>query len=207
MALTLTQLRTEVRAILNEATAAFYTDAQIDFWLQHGARDISLKTRCFESQATITVVASTLSYAQPTDCFHVFSVFNAATGLALTKIAPNKMGHITETATAAIPLYWFHFNELIYLTPLASGGSTLTVLYAQTTETVTDIPDQFRWMLIDYAVSRGMLRNAKTIESLALANIYNNNTQFSRRDVTDRGVDTLDDLTIPDTSVVPARAA
>ena len=47
----------------------------------------------------------------------------------------------------------------------------------------------------------------KTIESLALANIYNNNVQFVRRDVTERGVDTIDDLTIPDTSVMPSRAA
>ena len=207
MALTLAQLRTEVRAILNEATAAFYSDGQIDFWLQHGARDIALKTRCFESSATIAVLASTLSYAEPAGTIAVLSVFNAATGIALTKISPNKMGHIVDTATAAIPLYFFHFNELIYLTPLASAGSTLTVLYAQTTEAVTDIPDQFRWMLIDYAVSRAMLRNQKTIESLALANIYNNNVQFVRRDVTERGVDTIDDLTIPDTSVMPSRAA
>ena len=207
MALTLAQLRTEVRAILNEATAAFYTDAQLDQFLQHGARDISMKTRCFETDATIAVVASTLSYAEPTGALYVHAVLNATTGIALTKISPNKMGHIVDTATAAVPLYWFHFNEKIWLTPIASGSVTLTVLYAQTTETVTDIPDQFRWMLIDYAVSRGMLRNQKTIESLALANIYNNNVQFVRRDVTERGVDTIDDLTIPDTSVMPSRAA
>ena len=206
MSLTLAQLRTEVRAILNEATAIFYTDGQIDQWLQHGARDISMKTRCFETDATIAVVNATLTYAEPTGCLYVLGVLNAATGLALAKSAPWKMGHMIDTASSAVPLYWFHFNEKIWLTPLASGSSTLTVLYAQTTETVTDIPDQFRWMLIDYAASRGMLRNQKTIESLALANIYNNNVQFVRRDVMERGVDTIDDLTIPDTSVMPARA-
>ena len=206
MPLTLAQLTTEVRAILNEAVPAFYSDAQIQQWLQHGARDISMKTRCFETDATIAVLASTLTYAEPTGCVYVHAVLNAVTGISLAKSAPGKMGHVTDTASAAVPLYWFHFNEKLWLTPLASGTSTLTVLYAQTTETVTDIPDQFRWMLIDYAVSRGMLRNQKTIESLALANIYNNNIQFVRRDIIDRGVDTIDDLTIPDTSIAPTRA-
>lgn len=201
MALTEAQLITETRSVLNEATAAFYSDAQITQWLRQGARDIALKTRCFEADATIAVVASTLTYAFPTDAFWIHSVFNATTGISLTKIDPHKMGHIVDSATAAVPLYWFAFNDKVYLTPLASGSSTLTLLYAKTTETVTDIPDEYRIELINYAVSRALIRNQQAIEALAVMNIYNNHVQFARRDVLERGVTAIDEITIPDTKV------
>lgn len=201
MAYTLAQLITEVRAVLNESTAAFYTDAQITQWLQQGARDIAMKTRCVEADSTIAVVATTLSYAFPTDAFWIHSILNATTGISLIKIDPYKMGHITDTATAAVPIYWFAFNAKIYLTPIASGSVTLTVLYSKTTEAVTDIPNEYRIELINYAASRALIRNQQAIEALALMNIYNNHVQFARRDVLERGVTAIDEITMPDTKV------
>ncbi len=207
MPLTQAQLVTEVRSLLNEATAAFYTDVQIQNWLQQGARDLSLKTRCVEADATISVVTSTLNYAVPTDAFVIHSILNAATGIALTKILPPKAGHIVDSASAAIPLYWWLFNDKIWLTPLASGSSTLTVLYSKTTETVTDIPDEYRIELINYATSRALIRNEQAIEALAVMNMYNNHVQFARLDVIERGTMSIDELTLPDTKLRPQAQA
>ena len=53
MSLTLAQSITEVRDILNEASAVFWTDSQITKWIQEGTRIFSSKTLLVEDTQTV----------------------------------------------------------------------------------------------------------------------------------------------------------
>ena len=62
-----------VRSILQEPTAAFWTNEQIDNWINEAAMDISTKTGCYEQTHSFSTVANTLEYSEPTGCIKVHS--------------------------------------------------------------------------------------------------------------------------------------
>src|SRR4030042_565894 len=66
-ALTRTACRTRVRTMLNEPTARFFTDAEINSWIDDGVRDISIKTFCYTIIGTAFSTTSAVStYDFPT---------------------------------------------------------------------------------------------------------------------------------------------
>jgi len=65
---------TEVRNILNEPAALFWSDDEINEWIDQAAVDISSKAMCVEASGALTLASGTLEYAEPTDCIKVYAV-------------------------------------------------------------------------------------------------------------------------------------
>ncbi|GAH07975.1 unnamed protein product [marine sediment metagenome] len=53
---------TQVRALIGEPTAGFWSDEEIDNWVIEGSVDIRTKTLCQEHKNTIALVAAQLEY-------------------------------------------------------------------------------------------------------------------------------------------------
>lgn len=68
------QLRTLVRKRLMETTAAFWTDSQINQWINDACRDLSYRTKCLRSN----------SYISTTDCTQVVAGDGTFTGSSNT---------------------------------------------------------------------------------------------------------------------------
>ena len=48
----------QVRSLLNEPTASYWTDAELNQWIQEATIDISTKTLCFENNGEISLVST-----------------------------------------------------------------------------------------------------------------------------------------------------
>jgi hypothetical protein len=62
MALTLSQATTEVRDMLNEENAVFWSDSQLQKWIAEGAELVSSKAKLVDADDSITLVANQLLY-------------------------------------------------------------------------------------------------------------------------------------------------
>ncbi len=62
---TATEILAEVRDIIDEPTAAQWTDVQLRKWINEGNRDLARSTRHIKATVTVTVVADTGTYAVP----------------------------------------------------------------------------------------------------------------------------------------------
>jgi hypothetical protein len=205
MALTAANVRTEVRAILNEPVAAFWSDAEIDAWVTQAAQSISM-TGVVETTATVTIVASTIEYAVPT----TFANPTVTTG-QLIKIAAahyggrglihvhvRTIGNINADTTSNDPTVWALHGQRFFLAPVGSGASGTVTLYCHVeTDDIADIPDIWQPLAITYAAAKGKQKDGRFAEAAALLGEYTNALAFLRNDILERGVDSRQMMTIP----------
>jgi len=204
MALTLTTATTEVRDALNEVTAVFWTDIQIQAWIKEGCRIFSSKTLMVEAEDDITLVANQLSYSSSDHswigtCIEPYAaIYNdsGTTYKGLLKSNPRKLGNVA-TFTAGVPKYYSLHNRKIYVWPLTTaalvtGGSIISVLYAKYTEDIADLPDDYQHLPVIYSVAKCKQKDQKFAEATALFGQYYAELDFERSDKHAREEDTLD---------------
>lgn len=198
MALTLNDAITQVRGFLNEATASFWTDAEITYWLQEGTRDFSSKTLMVEATADITLAAATLSYSVADVIEPYAAVYNDATGnyKGLMKSHPRKLGNLHRFTPGPPGFYCLH-NRLIYVWPLTSAtevaaGGKITLLYAKETDDITELDDEYQHLPIIYACGKAKMKDQKFQEASTLMGQYVMMANFERADKHGREEDTFD---------------
>jgi hypothetical protein len=67
MTVSLLTARTEVRSLLDEPTAQFWLDSELNSWLNQGAQDIAREAQALWMQATVGATPLQQYYALPTD--------------------------------------------------------------------------------------------------------------------------------------------
>jgi len=192
----------EVRNILNEPSALFWSDDEINEWIDQAAVDISSKAMCVEASGTITLASGTLEYTEPTDCIKVYAVVYSNRGLL--KIHPRQLARITATASGA-PQYYYHFGGKIGIYPVpgaSESGGSVTILYSQETDDITDVPDEYQPYAILFAAARAKLKDQKFDQATQLTVQYLNSLIFHRQDLYERGVESKDMVRIPDRTVI-----
>lgn len=204
---TLANIRTEVRSLLNEATAGLFSDAQIDEWLGQVSLDISVKTHCVETTGTVTLVQGTVEYALPTTFANpaitdtearVIKIYGAyLSNVGFLRVRPQVWGR-KQPVTQTVPTWYTQWGQRIFVQPPPSGAGTLSLLVSVNSDTVTDLPMSYRHLLIPGAVSRAKLRDRKYAEAAQLYAEYTNSIMYQRTDLQERGTDTQADQNIPD---------
>src|SRR5271157_6293684 len=71
MATTLATMTTEVRSILDEPNAQFWSNSEITTWINQGCENFAQRTRTLRTQETIQVVAKTQNYITPADIYAI----------------------------------------------------------------------------------------------------------------------------------------
>lgn len=205
MSLTETDAITQIRGFLNEATAVYWTDAELLYWLREGVRDFSSKTLMIEGDGEITLVASQLSYDASDAAFiatviepyaAIYTNTAGATYTGLMKMHPRKIGNLLKGAPGK-PAYYALHNRKIYVWPLANAtevaaGAKIVLLYAQVTEDIADIEDEYQHIPILYAKAMAKMKDQKFQEASVLLNTYMSMASFERTDKHGREEDTLD---------------
>lgn len=204
MSLTLSDGITQVRGLLNEATAAFWTDAEITYWIQEGVRDFSSKTLMVEGDDTITLVENQLSYSSSDEAFigdiiePYAAIYQDGTGnyKGIIKMHPRKLGNVLK-GTAGSPLYYCFHNRKVYVWPLSTAamvvaGATILMLYAKETDDITAISDEYQQLPLQYAAAKCKQKDQKFAEAQALMSEYRAVTDFERKDKHAREEDTYD---------------
>lgn len=204
MALTESDCITQIRGFLNEATAAFWTDAELTYWLKEGVRDFCSKSLMYEATLDITLVADQLKYTSA-DAAEIANMIEPYAAIysddsgnekGIMKVHPRKIGNVSK-AVAGTPLYYSFFNRSIYVWPYSTAAmiadnAILTILYAGITDDITDITYEYQHIPVLYACARAKQKDQKFAESQSMLSQYVMMANFERADKHAREEDTYD---------------
>ena len=205
MALSLANVILDVRYRLNEATAAFWTDAQITSWIQEGTRVVSSKGLLYETEVALTLVADQLSYTS-TDVLEIVHAYytNAAGGAGnfkgLIKISPMKIGNLA-TSSAGIPKYYALWNRKTYIWPLPTAAvvtatGKVNLMCCKETDDITALADEYQHLAVVYAAACAKQKDEKFQEATNLFAQFYSDLAFEREDKINREEDAFGDFQI-----------
>lgn len=209
---------TQVRALIGEPSASFWSDEELNNWVIEASVDISVKTLCFEHKNTVALVASQLEYtnflATPTtngiaQVVKVYSCIyddNSNDYTGLIKIHPRQIQHLPE-ATAGPSKYYYHFAGKLGIFPLPTATEAaltgpIIMLCSLVADAITDLPDHYQQFAVIYAAAMARFKERKNAEAMRLYTQYINSMNFHRADIYERGVDAKSDFQMPDRTVV-----
>ena len=204
MPYSLADLRTRTRDLLNEDTAAFFTDAQLDRFLADAALDISGVVRCVEDSTLIELALNDIDYALPTDCIEVVHVQDAATGRGLPKITATMGGHSSSDTEGDTALRYFVWERTLFVEPspnAAAVGKTLRVFYFRETTDVTLLPQYAQHLAVSYACTLAKLQDKLPGEAAVFWSMYTNGVAFRRTDTYEHTPHALDELMMAEEAV------
>jgi len=199
MALSESTMITAIRYLLNESTAAFFSDAEIRVWIAQAAGDISSKTLCYETTAgSLTLAADQIEYAAPTGLLKPKALTYKSKGL--TRILPHQIGHLTHRESGAPEQYYFLANMIgLWPKPDASiAAETVSVYGAVFTTDIADIPEWYEIPACWFGVVQGLLKDKRYAQAGQLYQMYLNSLSFGRQDLTDQPPDVRADFKQPD---------
>jgi len=204
---TLAAARTEVRSLIDEDAAAFWTDSMLNNWLNQGAQDISRQAQCLWMQASIPAVAGQQSYMVPADFLGVhrldYSIDNSDQTYNLEYHGIKTMDEIwgiLHQLPAAYPRAFYLWNDTgvpggqwYFATyPVIAATGTLTLYYyrqAQVAVNDTDLLDLtpgYEDICYEYAVAKAKRRDrdplwqeAMGMYSMQLINMFNKTSRFT----------------------------
>lgn len=198
MAYTLATSLTQVRSLINEASASFWSDTEIENWIKEASIDISTKLLSAESEDTITLVATQWIYnvddeAWLANLIKAKGCYYSASSSSITgmqRVDIQKIGHLRSNSGA--PTYFFENNRKFYVWPIpaaAQAGKTITVLNSYETDDVTKLRDEHQPLTFLYAAAKAKAKDRMFQESALYMSQYLNSINFERQDKYDMGVD------------------
>lgn len=209
MAYTLATATTQVRNLLNEDDAVFWSDSEIQEWIKEGCLLFSSATLLVEDTQDITLVANQLKYTSSDEswianCLEIYSAYyddQSNNYAGLVKAHPRQLGHVA-TFTAGDPKYIMLHKRQVYIWPLTTSaivtaGGVVTCLYAKTTNDITAIQDEFQLLPIMFAQARAMEKDRRFGEANQLFQQFYTMINFERADKHARETDSMDRFLIP----------
>jgi hypothetical protein len=199
MALTLSEAVADVRQMLNEPNAVFWTDSEIEDWVKEGTRIVVSKLHGVEADDDLTLVENQLIYTSSDEawiasCMWVYAaIYNNGSNKykGLIFVHPKQIGNLL-TFTAGDPKYMAMHNRSIYIWPLPSATTaarTVSFLYAKESEDYTELPDEFQHLPIMWAQAKAYEKDMKHAQAAALKQTFYGELQFERADKTIRPAD------------------
>jgi hypothetical protein len=189
---------TQVRALLDETTALYWTDAQIQGWINQGAEDVARRAEILWEEVSIAVTPNVQNYSFPEDFLNAHRAEFTISGVTgpgaqtfnLDYRGINQMDEvwgILHSLPAAWPQYFtirgnsaMGFFLMMYPSPAAAGTLVVyyyrTAVYAQETTDFIDTQEGWTSIIFDYAVAKAF-RKAKRPEWQEAMQIYERNLQ------------------------------
>lgn len=207
MAVLMSTAITEVRALLNESVAAFWSNAQLQSWINQGCEDVARRAEVLWQEVNLNVNPLQQEYAFPTDFLNAhraeFSPANSDQTFGIEYRGINQMDEIwgiLHSLPAAWPQYFtirqnqvLGYFLMLYPSPGQSG--VLTVYYYRQAvaqaNTAGPIDTQSGWedIIYDYAIYKA-LRASKDPTWKDALNLYEHNLNEliqKSRNMTDQG--------------------
>lgn len=209
----------QVRSLLNEPTASYWTNDELNKWVQEACVDISSKTLCVEKKDTIALATNTMEYTALetlgagaiADIIKVHAVIyndDSTTYKGLVKIHPRQIAHLPDQAASGVPSYYYHFGATIGFFPIPSSSENAhspIVYFSISDETITNLPIFYQLAAIYYAVSMARKKQKMIAEANQFYTMYANSMVFNRADLYDPGAESKDMFQIPDRAVAVGR--
>lgn len=206
MSYTTTTATIRIREIINEDTADFWDDTEIQEWLSQGCYDFSVKTRLVETSGDITLVDGQMIY-DSTDLADLAYMLDIKTAYyddgtnqrTLQRISSDHIGNIQ--VSSGRPRYFFEHNKKIYLQPTPTSteaGNTITVLFSKSADSIDDLKDEYQWYPILYAITFCRAKARQHGEAVMMQQLYLNGISFLRGDIYDKSPEITESFKVPD---------
>lgn len=198
---------TEVRALLNESSPAFWTNAQLQSWINQGCEDVARRAEILWNECNLNVVALQQEYAFPTDFLNAhraeFSPSNSDQTYSLEFRPISTMDEvwgILHSLPSAWPQYFtirgnatIGFFLMLYPSPGATGNLRVyyyrqAMVISNTTQPIDTMPG-WEDIIYDYAVYKAF-RASKDPEWQQAYQLYEKNVAMmidKTRTMTDEG--------------------
>ena len=183
----------EERVLLNEPTASFWSDEELNNWTIVGSSVCALKGLGVIKQDTITLATDTMTYTALTTggaggvakMLFVVAANYDTVYRGLRRINPISMYHKVNK-TAGPPDDFWHLNTIfgVYPIPTSSENNKLvTVWYSETADDIADLPVYHQHFPIWYAVS--MAYHKANLASLGSywMNMFNEGVSTARKEL------------------------
>jgi hypothetical protein len=184
----LTAALTNVRSMLDEPTAQFWSDSELTLWLNEGCTDVARTAEILRQEVAIAVTADTQSYPAPADVYRIYRVEFVPTGAILTyplafrgyQGMDQYWGNLQSLPSAFPSLYtlWYspvgasaspaaaHTQMMIKTYPVPAQAGNLNVFYyrqvvlaAAGTDTLDTLPG-WEDIVYDYVVYKALRKDA-----------------------------------------------
>jgi hypothetical protein len=198
---------TEVRALLDETTPVYWTDAELESWINQGCQDVARRAETLWQEVLINVTPYVQNYVFPRDFLNChraeYSINSSDQTFNLEYRGINQMDEIwgiLHSLPAAWPQYFtvrgnsvLGFYLMLYPAPAAAG--VLTVYYyraavpAATSNAFIDVQGGWEDIVYDYGVYKAKRRAQDPSWTEALQ-IYQGNLEQminKTRNMTDQG--------------------
>lgn len=180
---TLKGIRTRTRDLLFEDTATLFTDAELNYFINDGIREIAEISGCIQNIDSLSTSngVRTVSYTG----YDIDSVeYVASTPVSMIEILPVADGHLSNSGK---PLYWWQGNAQIGIDPLPDATYTLNgYIYDTPTDLTVDsqIPEihpAFRPLVILYACHVAYIKRSRLVIADFYKQIYQSELNYTTR--------------------------
>ena len=177
--------RSQVRILLQENTNDFYTDTELDNWVNEATESISSKALCIQVSDTILLVTSQYEYTAfvtggadtATDVVKVWGCFYVSPDneyIGLKRVYPSQIADLPYMA-AGPPKYYYHYADKICFLPLptsAENGQSVRIYYAEQSQTIGDLPNEYQPLTFWYAAAMALKQKGNSAESDKFYQMY-----------------------------------
>lgn len=169
-------LETRVRTYLNEASASFYTQAEIWRWLDIAGKDISQNAQCIRRILTAATGGANVRNVATNSYKPKYVEYIGTRTSFLPKIDPLKIGHYPLKGTA--PQFWYPSGTYVGIEPLPDAIYNLRLYVIDIAKLVTttvmnvDWTAAARWTLGATAVHAGATSNLPYTAGISDATNY-----------------------------------
>ena len=212
-------IKTQVRSVLNESSALYWTDDDLDTWINEACLDISKRTLCVQKTGVITASTVQVTPYDASDFagisdfgqvakFHTLLYQDTSEGtlVSLIRINPRSVGFLNpyiSGTSVGTPKYWYIYGDKLYIYPtittiVALEPDFFTLYYSAVTQTLTDIFSPLHPLIIDYCLYCAKLKEENQAEAMQFFSKYQNSLMFARQDIFNRGLDSKVGTRLPD---------
>jgi len=201
----------QVRSVINEVTADFWTDEQINNWVIEGSALFSTLTHCFKTTGDITLVAGTFEYSTFGASISVATIIKlhaatyytaASEQVGLVNVNPRVFGRNDFEEPGPTQGYCLFGNKiLITPTPTATevtATGKVKLFYSKIASGIGDIPDHLQIYIIHYAIAMALYKRNKGALASQFFSTFLSGAQFEGSDLILQPTDIKSEFTQPD---------
>jgi hypothetical protein len=175
---TLVGMRTKVRRRLDEVTARFWNDTDLNDWINEAAREVARRAEVLQDTKFIDAVGGQQQYPMPTDVYRVHRVEFARSASSVQPLEYrdfNNMDSVWWSSQRTTPgdPYWFTMwgfpptlSLIVYPTPSTSIAQGFKVFYYRMPATVAadsdtvEVPAGWDDVVLDYCEYSALRKDA-----------------------------------------------
>jgi len=208
MSYTLDQAVTQVRYLVNEDTADFWSDTEIQEWIKQATIMVSTTLLSAETEETVTMVNNQFVYSSSdgawlADLLKVKAAYYTDSDsniYGMQRIELDMFGHTMHFQNTGRPIHYYESNRKLYVWPrpgTTEVGETITVLHSYETDDITNLRDEHQPLTFLYAASKAKSKDRQHQEAALYMTQFMGQMNFERQDKYDMGVAPTQTMNVP----------